>query len=388
MSKNFRPIAFFFTMVGLAVALHVAAPASAQSWGQFKEAATSAAEKGDLPGAEKYWQSALEIASQFSGQDPRFCIALKGLAEIYQKQKQFAQAHELYRRLIPAVESFAPRNDEASQCALAYCEFLKSQNHNDEAEKLAARIPLKASASDSQATSAASIARSLVAGEAATSNGADPKQAQNQQSIDVAKWSQSIATAKTAMKQKNFIVAEKAVKDALELTTLFSPTDPRLNQTWRELFNVYEVQGKTSSAEAALQNCIKLTRKCGGTNSSEYANLLVKDAQLLRKLDRKNDAIKQEQLAEQIQYTLALATTQSQAGDSKSASDPFRSITSISSAQNVYNGSSGGLNKGGAPPAIPASAEGQGPGPIAAEPSASAFSKFGRCKVLLFETSW
>ncbi len=298
----------------------------AQSWGQFKQAATSAVEAGNMSEAEKFWTSALELSADNGSRDPRFCSSVQGLASVYRSREKFAEAEALYKKVVPAPATFAPGCDELNSCATDYADFLKQQKRKDEADLIVARLASVATPARS-ANSPAPVLQPVARGPA---SGA-VESASSKPSGDANKWAEYTSLGRLQFRQKNFSAAEQSFNTALSQISVFPQSDPRLNQTFVNLTDTFESEGKIAEADLAHHGTLRWIKKYRGNLNTDYIAALVRHGKLLRRLNRKTEAMAEEGKAEKLQYAIAGGPNEG---------DPFQAITSIGESGSIIGGMS------------------------------------------------
>lgn len=354
-------------------------PALCQSWGQYKQAATTAAAEGNMVDAARFWQSALDLSKDNGPRDPRFCGSVRGLASVFRAEKKFAQAEELYKKVIPDVKAFVPANEELRACGSDYASFLKEQNREAEAEIL------------TKASGGGKVVETLPATTAKSTT----------ESVD-SKWNELMSAGKRNLREQDFTSAETAFRSASQIG--FSPSDPRINQTYLSLVELYEAQGKIQDAETANQNSLTWILKYRGNGGVDYADALTRHARFLRRLGRAAEATAVDASAKRIRTAIAqkssLATNFSSVqrdafkpitsmGAASATTGPVRStkVPPMASASSYAGGQ--GLSASGYEQGTAAHSRDQqppGPPPQAQPPQAPRY--LGRCKAILFETTW
>lgn len=306
------------------------APASlAQSWGQFKQAGQTSLEQGNLTEAEKHWTAALGLAEEHGNRDPRFCASIRGLALVYRSKSKFSEAMALYKRVIPNPAGFTPGNEELNNCARDYAILLREQNQIADADALTAAL-------GSAAAPATAVAPASAVNTAATepTSSPIPKPA----AADPNKWAEFMSAGKLQARQKSYVAAEQSFRKALTQLTAFAPSDPRMNQTFTTLTDLYESQGKFAEADMSHHATLQWLKKVRGSMNTDYVDALMKHGRLLRRLNRKTEALAEEGKAEKLHYAVTGGPNQDQ--------DAFQSITSIAGTGSIISGV-GGFSAGG-----------------------------------------
>ncbi|MBY0548613.1 MAG: tetratricopeptide repeat protein [Candidatus Obscuribacterales bacterium] len=319
----------------------------AQSWGQFKHAALTAVEQNNLPQAEKFWQSALQAASEYGPRDPRFCASVSGLAAVYRNLEKYSEAEALYKKVIDDVNTFQPVSDESKTCAIDYVSFLKQRQRPAEAIALAARLPVGTVFDSGEGKQESSPSISPAAFSAVVS-ASGPKLPEAKEG---SKWTEFTEAGKQYLMQKNYQSAEKAFKQALDQVATLPANDVRVNQSFSNLSDLYLAWKKIPEADAAHHGSLAWIRKFRGPQSHDHVAALVRHGKLLRALNRKADAIAEEGKAEKIQFAIT--------GRPDPDGNAFSSITTIDASGSILSsfsmnspsggggGSSGGLDGGG-----------------------------------------
>lgn len=301
----------------------VCSSALAQSWGQFKQAALTATEQKNLLQAEKFWQSALQLATEYGPRDPRFGASVSGLAAVYREQKRFSEAEALYKQVVCDIGSFRPGSPETNACAAEYVTFLNQQQRPAEAKALAALLPAetKRTVQDSTATAAQSPSVPTEDKAGSTLSGTVATQVLRTPVAEDSKWTAFTNSGKSFLKQKNYQSAEVAFKKALDQLETIPAGDMRVNQTFSNLTDLYLAWNRIADADMAHHGSLAWIRKFRGPMSQEHVAALLRHGKLLRSLNRKPEAIAEEGRAEKIQFAIS--------GRPDQDANAFSSITSL-----------------------------------------------------------
>ena len=89
-------------------------------------------------------------------------------------------------------------------------------------------------------------------------------------------------------------------KDALEACEKQGALNKFRIESLDKLINLYSIQNKYVLAEPYFKQSLVLISKSRGSGSKEYAHALMRHGQLLRKLNRKDEAMDEEEKAENI----------------------------------------------------------------------------------------
>lgn len=223
-------------------------PALAQSFGQLKGAAVEAQSAKKYDTAQECWKKLADTCEDKTG--PRYMQALSGLASCYAEQEKNAEADETYKKFLALCKTDGLSDD--SKAALTnYTKFLRKQQRESEAAELETKFSLLAVAPK----------------EEPKQTGPSPKE---------------IAAAKAK--------EEAAKKEA----------DEKLLQSLNEKAQTLISQNKSAAAEPLLKQALELTRNFHGAVTREYAKALNDHADVLRKLNRRPEAIAEETKAERI----------------------------------------------------------------------------------------
>ena len=259
-------------------------PIFAQSWGQLKEAAAEASGKKDFSGAEQYWKKSLEVAGSSGA---RYVQSVAGLAKMYADSGKPEQAEELYKKLEAAANPASLGDDERS-ALMDYAQFLKQKGSAEQSLALEKKFSLGA-----KVEPVANISAPPSAG----SSAADAKAAIQK---DYANWSSAFKSGSEAMEQKNFVQAEKLLKEALPIAEKYSESSSMASTTLAKLEELCAAQGKNADGESYAMRKVAAVRMTKGPMSKEFAQALMAHAGWLRKLNRKAEAISEEGKAESI----------------------------------------------------------------------------------------
>lgn len=342
-------------MLGLCFASSWNAPALAQSWGQFKQEALAAVDQGNLVEAERYWASALELCIDKGNRDPRFCASVRGLAGVYRNRGKTSEAAALYKRVIPDPATFSPGCDELNECATAYAAFLKEQNDSTAANVLEQRLNGTATSPSSAASTPASSGAQPVTGGAGTpavpsattvnagaGAASSPKQIQDKIQSDLSAWTQNSAAGKLQLRQKKYALAEQSFRKCLASLASMQAADPRILQTFSGLTDALQAQGRIAEADQVHHASLQWIKRYRGAINQDYMTALTRHGKLLRLLNRREQAMAEENRAEKIQYAIANATRDAD------AFAPIVSQMDVSSASSLIKGTGTMFTDGGA----------------------------------------
>lgn len=255
----------------------------AQSWGQLKSAATEAEAANKLDEAVSYWNKALESCSPDI--PARYVQSLAGLAHCYAQQNKIAEAENLYKKILSMSKEGA-LTDEHKAALAQYCEFLKKQKRESEAANLESKFALLHEAEAKTESSSTSASTNV-------KNPADE---------DLKKWQSLLNNGAKDAAQKNYAQAEKQYQEALSIAEKLANPIKAVSETLSRLISLYYSQEKYAQAEPYYVRSMALTKKSSGAESEEYAQALRNHGALLRRLNRKNEAMAEESKADLISY--------------------------------------------------------------------------------------
>jgi tetratricopeptide (TPR) repeat protein len=255
--------------------------AHAQSWGQLKSAACEAEAANKLDDAVSYWNKALEACSPDI--PARYVQSLAGLAQCYVRQNKNAEAEELYKKILSMSKEGA-LTDEHKAALTQYTDFLKKQNKESEAASLEKKFALTQDSANKENTKA-----SIPAASANTND-------------DLKQWQSLVNSASKEASLKHYVQAEKLYQDALALSEKMPGAVKQHSETLSRLISLYYAQEKFAEAEPHYIKSMGLTKRSSGAESAEYANALRNHGALLRRLNRKNEAMAEEAKADAIMY--------------------------------------------------------------------------------------
>lgn len=307
------------------------AQASAQSFGQLKSAAMEAQSAKRYDEADRFWQKAMDSCQDKSG--PRYIQSMGGLAKSLTEQGKTAEAETLYKAVL---ESSKPESSTEDLRAVLkdYATLLRQLKRTDDASKLENDYTL--------ANDAASKAKEPSQEELAA---AAKKEAQEKRTKMLQEAQQNLADGNRELNGKQLTLAEQSGQKALKLAEEAgeaSYTIPAL----KLLTLVYDAENKTAQAEAVAKRCAEMNKSKYGTVSRQYADALNSHAEILRKLNRKTEAIAEEGRVDDIKSKLNASSSGSAQGGNAAGVDNSAAIAGTrggslykraGSAQNINN---------------------------------------------------
>lgn len=266
--------------------------AQAQSWGQLKSAACEAEASNKLDDAVSYWKKALEASSPEV--PARYVQSLGGLAQCYVRQNKNAEAEELYKKILSMSKEGA-LTDEQKEALSQYVSFLKKEKRESEAASIESKFAL------SQAAPQSSERAKVSAGSEDAKKDASAEELKN--------WQALFVNASKEHSAKNYAQAEKLYQEALTITEKLPAALKPQSETLSRLISLYYAEDKMAQAEPYYVKSMALTRKSSGAESEEYANALRNHGALLRRLNRKNEAMAEEAKADAIMQKIKSASS-------------------------------------------------------------------------------
>ena len=260
----------------------------AQSFGQLKNAAIEAQTAKKYAEAQEFWIKALDSCTDKSG--PRYMQSLSGLASCYAEQEKYAEADEWYKKFLELCKTES-LSEESKTALLAYAKVLRKQNRESDAAALETKYTLNA----------APVAAAPVA-----TVPAKPKE--NEGEADIKQAQTLLGKANSELGARQYKQAEQSFKQALQLAEKRS--DKRMiSQILGGLAQVYLAQNNLAGAEPVLRKYVELARQISGDLSREHARALDTHADLLRKINRKPEAMAAEAKAENILSKIQLSSS-------------------------------------------------------------------------------
>ncbi len=301
--------------------------AYAQSWGQLKSAAIDAQNQKKYSEASDFWNQALSSCEDKTG--ARYIQSLDGLARCYADQDKFENAESQYKIILAIIK---PENlsDDSKTAMISYAALLRKMKREADAIELETKFSL-----------AEKPAPIVTTKQEPVQAFANPKA---EQAKLLSNWNALIAASTKELGAKHYPQAEQNLKQALELSSKIG--DTTASDTLNRLVLLYYAQDKFQLAEPRYLRSLQITAKMSGTESKAYANALNGHGQLLRKLNRKTEAMAEEAKADAI---LARVNSKNASGALSSSarsgqsSDP--SGTRSGSLLNRAKSAQGGFNR-------------------------------------------
>jgi tetratricopeptide (TPR) repeat protein len=270
----------------LLAALFLAAlPVSAQSWGQLKSQAQEAQAAGSYGEAVQFWLQAVSACDNTTG--PRYIQSMSGLAGAYAGNQQYADAEACYKKIVELAAS-GNLSDECKSALADYVSVLHKEKKETEAAELEAKYSLQTKPLGQ-------------AEEAAAAKTARADQTAERTNV-LNNWQTLVDSGAKGLAEKHYSVAEQHFKQALAAAETAGGNSKLKSVSLGRLINLYLAQGKYAQAEPYYRASLELTGKSSGMGSKDYAHALMNYGQLLRKLDRKQEAMVLEAKAERILY--------------------------------------------------------------------------------------
>ena len=119
--------------------------------------------------------------------------------------------------------------------------------------------------------------------------------------VNVRKWEVNFRNGKKALEKGDFAEAEKQLLLALEEAGKFGKTDPRLANIHNSLAELYCRQDNFEEAEQYFQQVVEIWENTLGPNYSGLIEVFQKYSELLRKLDKNDQAEALKKRAEEIE---------------------------------------------------------------------------------------
>lgn len=274
----------------------LARPAAAQSWAQFKEAATQAQSEKRFPEAEDFWQKAVTASE---GVGVRQVQALAGLARCFGTQDKATEAGDTYKKLLGLVAPGDRLSDDARSALVEYSCFLKKHNREAEASELETKYGFSAKDAPVDQATASPVAPAPSASVTSSSTAKTPP-AVSPSVQAYEKWYALYKTGAEQQRQKQIAVAEKSFREALGYAEKQKENPACAIQTLTALVVVCSAQGKTSDCEIFAGKKVAAVKQTAGGASVDFAQALADHATWLRKLNRKPEAMAEEAKAEEI----------------------------------------------------------------------------------------
>lgn len=264
--------------------------ATAQSFGQLKSAAIEAQAAKRYSEADSFWQKAIDSCQDKSG--PRYLQGLGGLAKSLSEQGKFAEAEVLYKKILELTKAETTSN-ETKLLLKDYATMLRSNNRAEEADKLEKDYSL--ASLDTPAVKTTSTEDMLAAAK---------KEAQEKKAKIVQDLQSALSQAQKEANNKQFTLAEASGQRALKFAEDSAEPSYAI-PALKILAHIYDAQNKLTQAESMARRCADLSKTKYGTVSKAYADTLNFHAELLRKMNRRSEAIAEEGRVDEIKSKLS-----------------------------------------------------------------------------------
>lgn len=316
-----------FLVLSLSVPIFVQA-VYAQGWGQLKSAANEAQAAMKFDEANDYWNKALNLCEDKTG--PRYIQSLAGLAACQAEQGKLSEAEGNYKKIAELA-----KNDhfpEDGKAALEeYACFLRKQKREGEASDLESKYSLlaKDNTNSSKPNSNSSV---------------DVK---SERELELKNWQSLITQADKEMGLKHYAQSEQLCKQALAIAEKLGDNTRVMSETLSKLILLCYSQNNFAAADPYYLRSMDLTRKTSGSGSKNYANALNGHGQLLRKLNRKTEAMSEEAKADAILAKFNRTCGGSSGPGYQGGNDPSgtRRGSVMQRAQSAQRGFDGPLNQ-------------------------------------------
>jgi hypothetical protein len=250
------------------------APAVAQSWSQFKQAGM--------------WQQAWDVVKRSGGSDPRYYETLRGLTTVYIEEGRLADAEALLKPLASLPPETLQADENAWLCLSEYAKLLDKQGRADDATKMKALLPARKFTLSAQAEGAVvENATSLSFGTKAAAADADTNDLNG-----------FLERGKKALAAQKYQMADRELRQALALAA-DAPATLRIS-ILNQLITIAYQMHDLGSAEQFWRQVLPLAEKHYGANDRNFAISLFNYGALLRKMNRRQDAMKYEYKADLI----------------------------------------------------------------------------------------
>jgi|HubBroStandDraft_6_1064221.scaffolds.fasta_scaffold35122_3 tetratricopeptide (TPR) repeat protein len=239
------------------------------AWQRSYDSAKQAFAEHRYSDADKAYQAALAQAEDFEPGDPRLSATLFGLGIDYYVERRYEEAEPLLLRVVELREARPTPDSDLVKALLQLAELYRATRHLTKAESFYRK--------------ALTVSKDLPNADPATT-------ATIYLDLGLLYTEQDLVQdAETAYVQaiSNFKNAEGAAPTGLGFSNL-------------NLAQIYEAQNKFSEAEPLYQQAIATLEQASGANSLNVATALDNYARLLKKMDRKAEALKAKKRAEEI----------------------------------------------------------------------------------------
>lgn len=283
--------------------LVLAQPVFAQAWGQLKSAAQEALSAKRYDEALEFWKKALNACEDKSG--PRYIQSLSGIAKCYAAQNHPAEAEEIYKKLFALASDMI--TDDSIEAMRDYINFLKEQKRDSDASAIATKFSITHDSDGQEKTGSAPL------------SGSDPRA--NKES-DLKKCQSLLKDGSSQLNQRNFAGSEKLLLEALSLAERYPDNVTVNSEVLGKIIQLYYAQENFAAADPYYLKSMIIMRKVSGAESEQYATALRNHGSLLRKLNRKSEAMAEEAKAERI-LAKYRASSSSAYGSSGSQTQPY-----------------------------------------------------------------
>jgi tetratricopeptide (TPR) repeat protein len=254
-------------------------PAVAQSWGQLKSQAGEARAAKNFSEAVNFWKQALSACENTGG--PRYIQSMSGLAGTYADQEKYVDADACYQKIVELSGS-AEVSEDMKAALLDYAAVLRKQKKDSQAADLEKKFALKAPVP--AATPASEPVKKTAV--------ADPGN-------EMAKMQALLTSGTKEAALKHYAPAEQFFKQALAASESHAEAGMIKSESLSRLISLFQEQNKWAAVEPVYRQLLSLKR-ASESQSKDYAHLLMDYGRVLRKLDRKPEAMAQEAIAERI----------------------------------------------------------------------------------------
>ncbi len=274
---------------GLALSLLVCGQigANAQSWGQYKQLATEASSRNNTEDSVLMWSKAMELSRADNPRGVRHVQSVVGLAQAYCREGKFEQAEPLFKELVELKEA-GESGDDLDAGLRDYADKLQNSNRKSEAEELRKKFSL----------SAAQQEKPLVVAEPNISE----------------RWKLLIDKGDREAMSRHVDNAGQYWRQALLLARKQDDHNDMVAESLNRLIRYYYTIRRYDLAEPCYRASLAIVVRQKGTHSLEYLDAVMGHAQLLRKLNRKHEAIIEESKAERTAEMAGLIQPTSGAG--------------------------------------------------------------------------
>ena len=256
--------------------------ALAQSWGQFKSAAQQAESEKKFDEALGYWQKAMDLCPEKNG--PRYKQSLSAYAYCLEQAGKTSEAESCYKNFSELCQA-ASLDDDARIALSRYAEFLRRNAKEGEAKELEKRFDLLKQSSRVKPEAEAEKT------DTASASG---------KTGDLKAWQALINEGASEAARKHYEVAETKFRAALDLAEKLENNRRAISESLSKLITLYYAQNNFAKAEPYYAKSLNLCRSSSGAESKDYAESLRGHAAILRKLNRKQEAMAEEGQADRI----------------------------------------------------------------------------------------